>query len=172
MGSDKPSSKMRRWWRIIIALAVVASVVYLTLFIRGLLFEARMSLGIIRQSQQGILAQIVNKEQYVPPADGILRPSQIMSLHEIAREVDSLARTKADQRMIESKLVVLLNRYTMSAGEYRWVRSTALRYAGSDRGRIRTVADSVNSKRLRMIATDLSNYTRFFRDTLDAALTK
>ncbi|MBU3699835.1 MAG: hypothetical protein FGM33_07480, partial [Candidatus Kapabacteria bacterium] len=89
---------MRRWWRVIIALAVVVSAVYLALFIRGLLFEAQMSLGIMRQSQQGILAQIVNKEQYVPPADGILRPSQIMSLHEIAREVDSLARTKADQR--------------------------------------------------------------------------
>jgi hypothetical protein len=170
MGSDKPSVGFRRWRRVIIALAVIASATYLVLFVRGLLFEAQMSLGIIRRSEQGVRAQIVNKEQYTPPPDGILRPSQIMSLHEIAREVDSLARTKAGTQEIEPKLIVLLNRYTMSAAEYRWVRLTTLRYLGAERMSKRSDADSVNSERVRMIAADLSTYSRFFRDTLDRAL--
>ena len=170
MASKSGTGRSRRWRRIIVAIVFIASLVYLVIFVRGLLFEAQMSLGIIRPAEQGILARIVNKEEYTPPPDGVLRPSHIMSLHEIARQLDSLAKTDADKASIESQLVFMLNRYTMSAGEYRWVRTTATRYMTGRRIQIRSRGDSVNLERLRMLSVDLTSYARFYRDSLDRSL--
>lgn len=170
MATKSATGRSRRWRRIVVAIVFIASIIYLVIFIRGLLFEAQMSLGIIRPAEPGILAQIVNKEKYTPPADGVLRPSQIMSLHEIARQLDSLAKADAGKSSIESQLVVMLNRLTMSAGEYRWVRTTATRYMSGRRVQIRSRGDSINLERLRMITVDLTSYPRFYRDSLDRSL--
>lgn len=170
MATKSGTGRFRRWRRIVVALLFIASLVYLVIFIRGLLFEAQMSLGIIRPAEPGILAQIVNKEKYTPPPDGVLRPSQLMALHEIARQLDSMAKEDAGKAAIESQLIIMLNRLTMSAGEYRWVRTTATRYMTGRRVQIRSRGDSVNLERLRMITVDLASYPRFYRDTLDRAL--
>jgi hypothetical protein len=60
MASKSGTGRSRRWRRIIVAIVFIASLVYLVIFVRGLLFEAQMSLGIIRPAEQGILARIVN----------------------------------------------------------------------------------------------------------------
>lgn len=170
MGIDGSSGKVHRFRRWIVGLAFGACLVYLFVFVRGLLFEAQMSLGIIRPAEQGILAQIVNKERYTPPPDGVLRPSQIMTLHEVARQLDSSARDNADAKSIEARLVFLLNRFTMSAAEYRWVRSTATRYMADRQRPSRSKSDSANGERVRLIAGDVVAYSRFFRDSLDRAI--
>ncbi|MFN9151182.1 MAG: hypothetical protein ACK6C4_07415, partial [Bacteroidota bacterium] len=112
MATKSGTGRFRRWRRIVVALVFIASLVYLVVFIRGLLFEAQMSLGIIRPAEPGILAQIVNKEKYTPPPDGVLRPSQLMALHEIARQLDSMAKEDAGKAAIESQLIIMLNRLT------------------------------------------------------------
>lgn len=170
METELRPGRFRRWRRIIIAACVLASIAYMVVFVRGLLFEAQMSLGIIRRNEQGIRAQIVNKEHYTPPRDGVLRPSQLLTLHEIARRLDSMARENADARSIESQLIVMLNRYTMSADEYVWVRTTATRYMSGRRQSMRTTSDSINLERVRMIAVDLTAYPRFYRDSADRSL--
>lgn len=161
---------MRRLFHITVAVLVVAGSIYLFLFVRGLLLEAQMSLGIIRPKEQGLRSQIVNKEAFVPPADGMLRPSQIMVLHEISRLLDSMATANASQREIDAQLVRMLNRFTMSAGEYQWIRSSATRLMLSGRSSSRNIIDSANSRRLAMILTDVNQFRRFYRDSLDKGL--
>ncbi len=161
---------MRRLFHITVAVLVVAGGTYLFLFVRGLLFEAQMSLGIIRQKDPGLRSQIVNKENYLPPTDGLLRPSQIMVLHEISRQLDSMALGNAPQREIDAQLVRMLNRFTMSASEYQWVRSSATRLMLSRRTEGRASADSANSRRLAMILSDVNMFRRFYRDSLDRGL--
>lgn len=161
---------MRRLFHISVAVLVVAAGVYLFVFVRGLLFEAQMSLGIIRQKEPGLLSQIVNKEEFTPPADGMLRPSQIIVLHEVSRQLDSMASGRASQREIDAQLVRMLNRFTMSAGEYQWIRHSATRLMLSGRTFSRSAADSANSRRLSMILTDVNLFRRFYRDSLDRGL--
>lgn len=129
-----------------------------------------MSLGIIRPSEPGLLSQVVNKEKYAPPADSLLRPSQILVLHEVARSLDSLARANVSQREIDGQLIRLLNRFTMSVGEYRWIRSTATRIMERRRVDPRRLADATNTRRLGMVMVDVQAYRRFYRDSLDRAL--
>lgn len=161
---------MRRLFHITVAVLVIAGGTYLFLFVRGLLFEAQMSLGIIRQKDPGLRSQIVNKESYLPPADGLLRPSQIMVLHEISRHLDSMASGNAPQREVDAQLVYMLNRFTMSASEYQWVRNSATRLMLTSRKSGLVTADSANSRRLAMILKDVSQFRRFYRDSLDRGL--
>ncbi|MBU3678330.1 MAG: hypothetical protein FGM32_01820 [Candidatus Kapabacteria bacterium] len=160
----------RRWLRNSVAVVAILCCVYLVLFVRGLLFEAQMSLGIIRRNEQGLRAQIVNKESYAPPTDSLLRPSQIMVLHEISRHLDSLSTAKAQQREIDQQLVRMLNRFTMSVSEYRWIRQTATRLMSGRRPLRGLLTDSANTSRLHMIMGDVTTFRRFYRDTLDREL--
>lgn len=161
---------MRRVFHITLAILVIASAVYLFLFVRGLLFEAQMSLGIIRQREPGLRAQIVNKEKYTPADDGILRPTQIMVLHEVSRLLDSLASAGTEQKEIDQQLVQMLNRFTISVSEYQWIRRSATRLMLSNRFPRGSISDSTNSRRLAMILTDVNQFRRFYRDSLDKGL--
>lgn len=160
----------RRNRRRIVFVVVLVCIAYLFFFVRGLLFEAQMSLGIIRPSEPGLRAQVVNKEKYYPPADSLLRPSQILVLHEIAGSLDSLARASVSQKEIDGQLIRLLNRFTMSVGEYRWIRSAATRIMERRRIDPRRAADMINTRRLGMVMVDVQAYRRFYRDSLDRAL--
>lgn len=160
----------RRWLRRSMAVIVILCCAYLFFFVRGLLFEAQMSLGIIRRNEQGLRAQIVNKESYSPPKDSLLRPSQIMALHEISRHLDSLSTAKASQREMDQQLVWMLNRFTMSVGEYQWIRQTATRLMSSRRVSRSLPADSANASRLRTVMGDVMAFRRFYRDSLDREL--
>lgn len=160
----------RRWLSRSMTVFVILCCVYLFLFVRGLLFEAQMSLGIIRRNEQGLRAQIVNKESYAPPTDSLLRPSQIMVLHEISRHLDSLSNAKASQREINQELVRMLNRFTMSVREYQWVRQTATRLMSGRRPSRALSTDSANTSRLHMVMGDVMAFRRFYRDTLDRDL--
>lgn len=166
---NTPRSR-RRWLRRSMAVIVILCCVYLFLFVRGLLFEAQMSLGIIRRNEQGVRAQIVNKESYTPPADSLLRPSQIIVLHEISRHLDSMSTANAPQREIDQQLVRMLNRFTMSVREYQWIRQTATRLMSSRRPSRSLPADSANASRLHMVIGDVMAFRRFYRDSLDREL--
>ncbi|MFM8771638.1 MAG: hypothetical protein ACKOE4_06420, partial [Candidatus Kapaibacterium sp.] len=131
---------------------------------------AQMSLGIIRRNEQGLRAQIVNKEFYAPPTDSLLRPSQIMVLHEISRHLDSMSSAKASQREIDQKLIRMLNRFTMSVREYQWIRQTATRLMSSRRPSRVLPTDSANARRLHMVIGDVMAFRRFYRDSLDREL--
>lgn len=160
----------RRWLSRSVAVVVILCCIYLFFFVRGLLFEAQMSLGIIRRNEQGLRAQIVNKESYAPPTDSLLRPSQIMVLHEISRHLDSMSTAKAPQREIDQQLVQMLNRFTMSVREYQWIRQTATRLMSGRRASRVLSTDSANTSRLHMIMGDVTAFRRFYRDTLDREL--
>lgn len=170
MPEHNASRPRRRWLHSSIAVVVILCCAYLFVFVRGLLFEAQMSLGIIRRNEQGLRAQIVNKESYAPPTDSLLRPSQIMVLHEISRHLDSLSSANVAQREIDQQLVRMLNRFTMSVREYQWIRQTATRLMSGRRTSRALATDSANSSRLHMVMFDVAVFRRFYRDSLDREL--
>jgi hypothetical protein len=146
---------------------IVLSVVYLGLTIRVFLLEADMSLGLSRISGPGLAGLIVNRQEYTPPVDSIIRMSQATMFLNVVEVLDSLDGDGNRKDLRRTAFAEILNRYTTSLTEYRWVRSvcvSAMRRQPSSRmGR----ADSVNMQRLRMFVPRFREYPSFFRDTLD-----
>ncbi|MBL0321000.1 MAG: hypothetical protein IPP80_01225 [Ignavibacteria bacterium] len=157
--------RSRRWFFVTL---VVLALLYLVLIARVFLLEADMSLGLSRISGPGLQGLIVDRSTYVPPKDSVVQPGQLSMLVDVVETLDSLRDDSADTLKMRTSFADLLNRYTISLSEYRWVRSvvSGVREQEVSRKR-RTRADSTNTQRLRMFLPRLEDHGMFFRDTLD-----
>lgn len=157
--------RSRRWFFVTL---VVLALLYLVLVARVFLLEADMSLGLSRISGPGLQGLIVNRSLYTPPKDSVVRPGQLSMFLDAVEILDSLRADSAGVSEMRTSFADLLNRYTISLSEYRWIRSvvTAGRQHGQSRRR-GTHADSTNEQRLLMFLPRFEEHTMFFRDTLD-----
>ncbi len=158
----RPSS--RRWFFLTL---VVLSVVYIGLTVRTFLLDADMSLGLSRISGPGLEGLIVNRQKYTPPVDSVIRMSQATMFLHVIETLDSLHREKVRPNDLRSGFAAVLNRYTTSLTEYRWVRSVCMESMRRSSMTDLHGADSINAQRLRMFIPRFREYRGFFRDTLD-----
>lgn len=157
--------RSRRWFFVTL---VVLALLYLVLVARVFLLEADMSLGLSRISGPGLLGLIVDRSTFVPPKDGIVRPGQLSMFVDVVETLDSLRADSAGTQEMRTSFADLLNRYTISISEYRWVRSVVSDVRDrSASSRNLTPTDSTNAQRLRMFLPRLKEHEIFFRDTLD-----
>ncbi len=171
MTSTEPSepkrtrgASSRRWLFITL---IVLSVVYLGLTIRVFLIEADMSLGLSHISGPGLEGLIVNRQVYVPPVDSVIRMSQATMFLNVVEVLDSLDDDRVSADAQRSAFAEVLNRYTTSITEYRWVRSVCVAAMRRQQATPSRRADSINLQRLRMFVPRFREYPSFFRDTLD-----
>lgn len=164
--------RSRRWFFVTL---VVLSLLYLILVARVFLLEADMSLGLSRISGPGLMGLIVDRSSFVPPKDSVIRPGQLSLFVDVVETLDSLHGNEAGTLEVRTSFADLLNRYTISISEYRWIREVVERMwrnVPTPRSRIQR-SDSINYQRFRMFEARIAEHPAFFRDTLDReALTK
>lgn len=127
--------------------------------------EARVAVNIGTDSTDTPRQRIVNKSAFVQPDDGLLRLDQIEMMLHIIESSDSASSSSKGARI--NRIVELLNEYTTSLEEYRWIRNsiandlskTTSRAALRSLGRYET-----------LLAKDFQRHRRYFTDSLDKAL--
>lgn len=159
-----PPQRSRRWFFVTLTLLAI---LFLGLTLRAFLLDADLSLGLSRISGPGLPGLIVNRRSYTPPADSILTPSQLGLLLHLALHIDSLLEQKKSAKEVREHFAEILNRYTTSLSEYRWIRSTTTMYQITGIGLGSPRADSVNQLRLRQVLPKLKELRHFLRDSLD-----
>ncbi len=148
---------------------MVLALVFLVLTLRVIFIEADMSLGLSRVSGTGLQGLVINQQSYEPPIDGVLKPSQLSLLIHVVETLDSLQRADVSDSKSTSAFADILNQYTTSLSEYRWIRSMATRFEKVVHRDVRNLprSDSLNVERMRMFSMRLASHSHFFRDSLD-----
>lgn len=160
------ASHVKRW---LFRTVVVLAFLFLVLTLRVIFIEADMSLGLSRARGTGLQGLVINKQNYEPPINGVVKPSQLSLLIHVVETLDSLDRADADDSKSISAFADVLNQYTTSISEYRWIRSMAMRFEKAVHRDARNLprADSLNVERMRMFSMRFAAHSRFFRDSLD-----
>jgi len=117
--------KHRRYWQkpwfwIYIVALVCATM--LVVFTWEIVREARNVLGFSRTVGVNISSMVVVKDEYHPPADSLLQPTQLAVVLEVAIKADQLEKRKATVTQKRKEFANVLNNATFSLNEYRWVR--------------------------------------------------
>lgn len=130
--------------------------------------EARVAVNIGTDSTNAPTQRIVNKLPFTPPQDGRLRLDQLEMMARVIESSDSLPPSTA-QSMRTKHIIELLNEYTVSLTEYRWIRTTvATEVAASTRG-VR-IAQSPLGDYYQVMMGMFLRHRAFFRDSLDEQL--
>ncbi len=145
---------------------IAVSLLYLALSARVFLLEADMSLGLSRVSGPDLRGLVVNVRRYSPPADGLLTPSQLGLLVETAEALDSMHTNNIGTLTFRRTFAGILNRYTTSVDEYRWIRTTATPFVLGNAVNTDS-ATQQNAERIRMFLPRLVLRSTVFTDTLD-----
>jgi len=160
----KSKPRTKRWFFVTL---VVFALVYLGLSIRALLLDADASLDLSRISGPGLDGLIVNRATYSPPMDSVLTATQLGMLVHVSSRIEQLSREEKSETERRTALALVLNHYTTSLSEYRWVLATVGLYVSDGKGLGTKKSDSANRKRLAMILPQLVRYNVVFRDSLD-----
>lgn len=123
MNATQESTRKRSVARTAFLGSGFVAVLFLGYKIFGFVQEARVAVNIGTGVGDNPKHRIVNKSDYAPPADGKLQLAQVDLMLHIIEATDTLAITASQPDHI-NRIVELLNEYTTSLQEYRWVRST------------------------------------------------
>lgn len=168
--TDQPALKpRRRWLRWVFIVAAVAGLTYLGVKTYGFLTEAQMSLGLNRTPGIGIDALLVNRTEWHPPQDSILRPAQIHTVLRIVEAIDTLDQNGASREDIRTSLADLMNEHLFDRTSYTWSRDAVIEALERQPT---THVDSVNHELLTMYRPRFQEHRRVFDDSLDAMLLK
>lgn len=151
--------------RIVLYLVGFLSLVYLTFVTVSFVHEARVAMIFASDSTDSPQRRIVNKSVFAPPADGRLKLSQISMLAHVIEASDS-AVVFFGEGARTNRIVELLNEYTVSLSEYRWIRSRASEaFASSD-----TLGRVAFSEFDPIVRNSMIRNRRFLTDSLDREL--
>ncbi len=155
------------WKRWIFILAFVAAVTVITIRVIAFLEEAQMSLGLDRRAGAGMDGLLINHQGFDPPADSLLRPSQMHVALRLAEAVDSLTAAGTKKSTMQNALAEIMNEHMASRASYIWVRTQITRALSQ---RPVNHRDSVHVDMLRMTRPRFEKVRRVYRDTLDRLL--
>lgn len=159
----------RHWLRWLFILAGVAGLGYIGFKAYVFLTDAQMSLGLNRTPGVGIDALLVNRTEWHPPRDSILRPAQVHTVLRIIEAIDTLHEQKTSREVVRRTLAGMMNEHLFDRSSYTWSRDAVLKALDA---RPVTHADSVNRELLTMFRPRFLAHRRVFDDTLDARLLK
>lgn len=127
--------------------------------------EARVAVNIGTDSTDTPRQRIVNKSAFVQPDDGLLRLDQIDMMLHIIESSDSSSASSEGARI--NRIVELLNEYTTSLDEYRWIRTSIARdlMKAPQRNALRSLGRYET-----LLVKDFQRHRRYFTDSLDKAL--
>lgn len=160
-------SKRRRWLRWLFAIVVVVSLIFLVYVINRFLTEAQMSMGPTPISGNDVDALLLNKKDYSPPDDGLLRIAQVHVCLRIWEALDSLTSSGSSANTIRRNVTELLYSHMQTRASYTWARNTIV--AALTRTP-KTTADSMNVELIRMMRPRLEKVRHVLADSLDAEL--
>ena len=130
--------------------------------------EARVAVNIGTDSTNAPTQRIVNKSHFEAPSDGLLRLDQLEMMARIVESADSLAPTTAQSSRTEH-IINLLNEYTVSLAEYRWIRSSIANQLTMDTREAKRTKSPLGRYQQVMIGV-FERHRSFFRDSLDQQL--
>lgn len=130
--------------------------------------EARVAVNIGTDSTDKAHLRIVNKSDFIPPSDGKLRLQQLEMMLHIIQSTDTLASNSPEFNRT-NRIVELLNEYTISLQEYRWIRSILAKATSPSALRSRS-GDDVFGIYRGLLLQDFVQRRSFFTDSLDKQL--
>lgn len=130
--------------------------------------EARVAVNIGADFTDTPRLRIVNKSEYMPPADGKLRLQQLEMMMHIIQNTDTLAADRPEFNRT-NRIVELLNEYTVSLQEYRWIRSTIAKATSPTALRTRSGGETFGQYQ-GLLLQDFAQRRTFFTDSLDKQL--
>ena len=154
----------RRWAFLLFALA---GITYLGIKTFGFLTEAQMSLGLNRTPGIGIDALLVNRTEWHPPKDSLLRPAQVHVVLRVVETIDSLDAQGVSKETMRRELADLMNDHLFDRSSYTWCRD-AIDHALFEEPSSR--ADSSNVTLLTMFRPRFVARERVFTASLDTML--
>ncbi|MBI2793471.1 MAG: hypothetical protein HYX66_02330 [Ignavibacteria bacterium] len=160
-------SKRRRWFRWLFAIVVVVSFIFLVYVINRFLTEAQMSMGPTPISGNDVDALLINKKDYSPPGDGLLRIAQVHVCLRIWEALDSLTSRGSSANTIRRNVTELLNSHLQTRASYTWARNTIVTALIRPP---KTPSDSMNVELIRMMRPRLENVRHVPMNSLDAEL--
>jgi hypothetical protein len=146
---------------------VLASLMFLVYAVNRFLTEAQMSMGPSPISGNDVDALLINKKDYSPPADGLLRIAQVHVCLRIWEALDSLSRIGSSAITIRKNATELMNSHMQTRASYTWARNTILAVLTKTP---KTTADSINRELIRMMRPRLEKVLHVPEDSLDAEL--
>lgn len=168
MSTEEQRRPSRSIGRKLFLIAGLLATIFLTYKIVSFVQEASVAVNIGNGSGNTPQKRIVNKSSFTPPADGKLRLDQVEMMLHIIESSDSVVKL-ADEGARIARIVALLNEYTLSLGEYRWVRSTIANEIVVP-NRKSAQANNPLGAYEQLLLKDFIKHRRFFTDSLDKQL--
>lgn len=160
-------SESRTWQRRLFLIVVIASFIFLVYAVNRFLTEAQMSMGPTPISGNDIDALLINKKDYNPPGDGLLRIAQVHVCLRVWEALDSLTQKGFSATAARRVVTDILNKHMQTRASYSWARNTTL--AALTRKPV-TRADSTNVMLLRMMRPRLERVLHVPVNSADAGL--
>jgi hypothetical protein len=168
MTTDAPRWRLRAPVRTTLLVAGLASAFFLLYEVVLFVQEARVVINIGTDSTDVPQQRIVNKDVFTPPADGLLQLDQATMLLHIIESIDTLASTVSEGART-TRIVNMLNEYTVSLPEYRWIRTTVSREIAQKTPRSAN-RSSAFGRYESLLIPEFTRHRRFFLDSLDRQL--
>lgn len=168
MTTDAPRLRMRTPLRTTFVIVGLASALFLVYELVSFVQEARVVVNIGTDSTDVAHQRVVNKEVFSPPADGLVRLEQATMLLHIIESIDTLAASVSEGART-TRIVNMLNEYTVSLPEYRWIRTTVSREIMQRSSRTE-LKQSALGRYESLLLPKFIRHRRFFYDSLDRQL--
>jgi hypothetical protein len=168
MTADAPRRRLHRPVRTTFLVVGITAALFLLYEIVTFVQEARVVVNIGTDSTDVPQQRIVNKESFSPPTDGIVGIDQAAMLLRVIESVDTLAATVSEGART-TQIVQLLNEYTVSLAEYRWIRSTVSREIMQRTPRSGAKRSSLGRYES-LLLPEFTRHRKFFVDSLDRQL--
>ena len=130
--------------------------------------EARVAVNIGTDSTDKAHLRIVNTSEFLPPADGMLRLQQLEMMMHIIQTTDTLASNTPEFDRT-NRIIELLNEYTVSLKEYRWIRTMIAKAISPSALRSRSGANTFGMYK-GLLLQEFVQRRSFFTDSLDKQL--
>lgn len=168
MSTDSEQAPKRSYARIAFLGCGLVALLFLGYKSYTFVQEARVAVNIGRDSTDRAHLRIVNKSEFTPPANGKLRLQQLEMMMHIIQATDTLA-AKSPEFNRTNRIVELLNEYTVSLEEYRWIRSMIAKATSPAHLRSRSGGDEFGIYK-GLLLQDFVQRRSFFTDSLDKQL--